>query len=472
MQRDNEYRIEVQNALKDTVDDNDIEKVWHALSIMTQLPYGKPFFALLQDFGFSEDESIEIERKMPFGQSWEDFASDLRENPRPIDPNFVPNIPETVTEPIYNTTYYFEGYPKSDISPRSHEEHRQIVTEVGKDLDEQIQQELRELEVRVESGEPITLVGHQFKSLPELAFFADSLRSPNIEKFHVFYLKDDKIINHEVVTINNIGTTEGFEAEHLIKRAGELEADGIIDLHNHPSPTTGKYGRFSFEDISYYGRQQEAIGNLWKGGIVVASGAYGLATPIGDIGKIKFENRLPVTDINLHPIVDYVDRIYNLSDEDKIKIAEQREIPLHKRFGERENLGFDIESEEIILQYAKDLETRDNWSTLVFGHTHSNTIHAMVSYKNLHLLDPQDFASFIAMQTAEWGGTYSAVFFGKGDWYSSSADIKNFVGPAIAGEVGINAVWASGLEHQLFYSHEAQGIDPNQWQSTIEFGQR
>lgn len=81
----------------------------------------------------------------------------------------------------------------------------------------------------------VDFTGTKITSPADLADLYLIHRSPHIEKAHVIYMKDGKIVGTDAVTAGLPFMTHLPHDEYVVKKAKELGADGIYLNHNHPS---------------------------------------------------------------------------------------------------------------------------------------------------------------------------------------------------------------------------------------------
>ena len=108
------------------------------------------------------------------------------------------------------------------------------------------------------------------KSPRDVAELFTIYRDPSLETLRVIYIKDNKVISHEAYSsgaINMIKPPQGIEGHSLLikKRAGELEADGVYLLHNHPSTNPDP----SIADVSITRKYAKQLEDIFLGHIVI-----------------------------------------------------------------------------------------------------------------------------------------------------------------------------------------------------------
>ena len=130
----------------------------------------------------------------------------------------------------------------------------------------------------------------------------------------------------------------------------------------------------------------------------------------------------------------------------------------------------------MVASVGKDLQVGKNWTTFVVTDKESLETRSVVSYKNLHRLEPEPLEAFIEREIVKWGGNQVHIFVGKGDWYSTPEDVAKKWGidldsPAVTGYplgAGIRSLWFDGLEDKLYFLDPAPpnrpvGTPNEQW---------
>ena len=407
-------------------------------------------------------------------------------------------------QPTYTNESQLEERDISDVSPMARSELEGAIKAIEEKSGTKIQTELRELYNRIASNEYVSLLDHKINSLEELAFLSDVYRHRGLERHHVFFMKGNRIIAHHAATINNHTSATPIFSSEIKARVEKLGADGVMDMHNHPNGGS----RFSSADKHFIRKNAENLGGLYKGSIIINGNRYGEAKLEGD--EVRFNEHIDMRSIEVEhweattglEVNDYrrigetytgtIDKIFgvfedpmrNVSDEDKRKIAERVGVDLHEAFGEIENtetlddvtttlIGGDLFIEKPddyakwVAGYGQSLKTRDNWMTLIVTDADREKMAAMVAYKNLHLLDPKHLAAFIGLETSKWGGDSSILIVGEGDWYSTPEEVDEKLGHAIQSEVGLNTVWANGLDNPYFFS-DVRYFEDTQFETTRE----
>ena len=95
-----------------------------------------------------------------------------------------------------------------------------------------VQQRVRQLSVSLDRGDSVGVIGRQVTGPEELAVMGQFVRNPSHENTWVVYIKDGKIIEHEVVTLNSSMETVAPPIGQLRERVEAFEADGFMLLHN------------------------------------------------------------------------------------------------------------------------------------------------------------------------------------------------------------------------------------------------
>ena len=378
--------------------------------------------------------------------------------------------------------------------------------------DKRVSQQLRELYIRINNGKYVSLIDEQLdvdptQAVKQMAFLTQAYHHPSVEKYHAFYLKDSRIIGHHAVGVNAYNTTDHLDRRTLRERAQQLGADAIIDMHNHPLPED--HGGFSGSDKMVFERSARELGDLYKGSVVIdgdqvqafdaKSGGYtgflGLSVSLKDFKRIVDNEPKSILDSIKSENRGFWENLFfdkykspmfqPFTQEQAEQMASRQGATLHPEYGQMSDPNKDedkvmtggmttypeIEDEQSegawLIKYGEDLQTRDNWINLIFTNiVKEKRVQSIVAYKNLHHLDPDQLASYISMETKRWGGNSVYIVVGEGDWYSEHDDIGRVFSHAILARIGVNGLWAEGLEHPLFYNPENEGI--NKLETTLE----
>ena len=104
----------------------------------------------------------------------------------------------------------------------------------------------------VQKGEWIDIRGKRVRDIKDVVAIGRLFRSPQVETFHVIYIKDGHVVAHEAISsrlpnLSLISTSPGYQGlEKIGQRVKRLDADQVYFLHNHPSGevTTSPEDRF------------------------------------------------------------------------------------------------------------------------------------------------------------------------------------------------------------------------------------
>ena len=287
-------------------------------------------------------------------------------------------------------------------------------------------------------GHKLDLRGYTISSLKELAVIGQILRHPFIEADRMFYLDENRrIITHETTSVGIPGTTGEINHSRIRETMRDVGASYIVDLHNHPMTPSLFSGQSG--DKGAYNQLRNEFGSQYLGSDTVNSGEHSTAINTGKQMVYKERIRFTKEELGWDPGVDDVQpyasdpRKTNMRPFDPLY---QYDIltplgglnELSQESGQvnvqKKNQMSTEEALQLVRATGKYLQTEENWTTLMFKGIQYDLISA-VDYKDLHLLTPEQLQTLIETEAKRWGAIQVDAFVGKGDWYSSPADIKN-----------------------------------------------
>ena len=132
--------------------------------------------------------------------------------------------------------------------------------------------EVSEIVKEIESRGFIDYRGLEVNGFDDIAELAAAYRHPKIEQFQVFYLKDNKVLAHRVISsgAGNFVYFPSKNAQRVKKVAQNLEADAVYFAHNHPSGNP----KPSLQDIGITNYWNKDTNGLVKGHIVTNGRSY------------------------------------------------------------------------------------------------------------------------------------------------------------------------------------------------------
>ncbi len=121
---------------------------------------------------------------------------------------------------------------------------------------------------RLESGEPVTLIGEKITGATNLAQLANIYRDPRYETFRIFFVKDNVIVGQTAYSSRMPSTVSMPEdmKDRIALNIEKVGADGFYVMHNHPSddPTP------SPDDINMTGMIAEHFGrDKFRGHVII-----------------------------------------------------------------------------------------------------------------------------------------------------------------------------------------------------------
>ena len=100
----------------------------------------------------------------------------------------------------------------------------------------------------------------------------ESINKEEVEYYIVLYIKNEKVIGYSIKTDNNTNTVGQVPLKQIAKCAILLEADGIINMHNHPANNCS-FSYMDFNSLKWSVRIIDEIGvNLVDSIIVTPDG--------------------------------------------------------------------------------------------------------------------------------------------------------------------------------------------------------
>jgi len=132
--------------------------------------------------------------------------------------------------------------------------------------------EVSKIVKEIESRGFIDYRGLEVNGFDDIAELAAAYRHPKIEQFQIFYLKDNKVLAHRVISsgAGNFVYFPSKNAQRVKKVAQNLEADAIYFAHNHPSGNP----KPSLQDIGITNYWNKDTNGLVKGHIVTNGKSY------------------------------------------------------------------------------------------------------------------------------------------------------------------------------------------------------
>lgn len=304
---------------------------------------------------------------------------------------------------------------------------------------EQVETRVQELRIEIRKGDPISLKGREFESFRELSVLSQALRDASIEWSHVFYVKRREgrypeepihdIVGHETTTLNsgNSTRTRGFKELHA--QMEELEADGIVFLHNHP----GADARFSAGDKRAQASREMFFGDAYLGDLVINSGTY--AAHLKDAMSGKYWNRenaeLSADELGWDPRWGETVREHTEGAESFNDQIRAQDPLFHKNIG---GLGDEwgsgylfsyryYSAQDIVKhlgRYGRALKVDNNWVVLNMVSSWNRLNSAIqVRGDQLAQMAPVQRLKFVKELAIKYGGDQVYVYVGKGDWYSN-----------------------------------------------------
>jgi len=161
----------------------------------------------------------------------------------------------------------------------------------------------------------VDVVGQKATGPQDIADLWAIHRSPYIEKSHVIFIKNDKIVGSTALTINRLGMTFFNTADMVMDLAKKYNADGVYYLHNHPS---GNHIP-SDQDISLtkqHNAQLSENGIKLIGHIVIDHNKFSLIKPDGTYTEEEYKNAVPRLFLEREVINDNIDppkRLFEIS---------------------------------------------------------------------------------------------------------------------------------------------------------------
>jgi len=180
--------------------------------------------------------------------------------------------------------------------------------------------------------ETVNLRGLQVTGPADLAMIAQHWRNPQYEELRYVYIKDNRIVDIEGITIRLPGQTRAFfgtgeeGVQHIRDRLDALGADGVALVHNHPSgdPTPSVADRRLTEQLAVHLGENAVLGH-----IVINSGKYALIDQFGEVAI----SDLPVAPGWVDPILMPRDKVPQIRQPEDIaaickQMIKQRDKPV------------------------------------------------------------------------------------------------------------------------------------------------
>ena len=290
-----------------------------------------------------------------------------------------------------------------------------------------VQERVRQLNVSLNRGDSVGIIGKTVASPQEFAAMAQFLRNPSKERTWIVYLKDKRIVEHEAMTLNSAAETVAPNPIMLEERLGDFDADEFVMVHNHP----GGVAEFSDADRVIATRYESILGVKFRGSVVIDSGTYAhrwrnrYGVMHGDVENEQLPSSLVGWDTNspYHNAgfretqrTRRDDPLYQTIVDDPETLAKWEEV-LSGAEGQDGEVSL-RKYQESILGFAQYLKTRKNW--IVLGYMgEGGRLDSLVEYQGLHELTAQELHQFMKKRADMFGGSQVNVFIGEGDWYAN-----------------------------------------------------
>ena len=301
---------------------------------------------------------------------------------------------------------------------------------------EQVETRIEELRIAVRTGEPVSLKGKEFESYRELAVLSQALRDASVEWMHVFYVRKDgdvhNIVGHETTTLNsgNVTRTRGYKALHA--QMEELQADGLVFLHNHP----GAVAAFSAGDQTNHTTKANFFGEAYLGDLVINSGTYAYYLKDTDGAWLESENvELSADELGWDPRWGSFQRnVIEMDSDPQVEMWHPHirtndplfteEGRLAERWMAGEGFNYSVNTVQDIIKnlgwFGRQLKIDNNWVVLNMASSWDR-LNAVVQVRGdqLAAMPLQQRAQFLRELALKYGGDQVHVFVGKGDWYGN-----------------------------------------------------
>ena len=239
--------------------------------------HGHENVQMKNDLGFSD---------LLLGKESRPRFSDLLNNPDfGVDRNEVGKSSLSVNEPIDSQLNL--GRVKEDVEPvvdssisdnvvvRKDVKFRNLdnrVEEIIKTVDGMdVRSRVLEKYYRIrDDKEAVSFVDQTFETPQDIAVMAQIYRDPLFESSRAFYVRGNKIVGHQGLTLNMPKMTQDPPVSHVRELVMMLKADGVYFLHNHPSGS----GFFSEADKKSELFWKRMLPEYYKGAIVIDSGRF------------------------------------------------------------------------------------------------------------------------------------------------------------------------------------------------------
>ena len=145
---------------------------------------------------------------------------------------------------------------------------------IGDATDPRVAARLERIVEHIHRKLPLRLRGHRVRDAAEAALLGQLIRDPQVEHTWIVYRKDDRIVKIEPFSLNRKGETEAGDFAHIKREVGNLQADSILRIHNHPSGVA----KWSPADKNVAMEWHRQLGTLMAEDIIVDSGTYAYRT--------------------------------------------------------------------------------------------------------------------------------------------------------------------------------------------------
>lgn len=188
----------------------------------------------------------------------------------------------------------------------------------------------------------VNVIGQKVESPQDIADLWAIHRSPYIEKAHLIFVRDGKIVATTASTINRIGSSMFMKPQDVLRLYNKYKADGVYYLHNHPS-----------------GNHQTSLQDI------ITTNAHYMALERGGanlLGALVIDhNKFSYIDIKNNPIED--GDFYSSEEVEDYRKNRVQELeyknPVSKLFHERESIQEG--GQERMFEIARALLTENNY---------------------------------------------------------------------------------------------------------------
>lgn len=146
----------------------------------------------------------------------------------------------------------------------------------------------------LEKNGTASLVGHTIDNSHDLAILGQIHRDPRMEKFHIIYTKDNKVVGHNTLSSRLPGIVQAFDHDSeagFEKIRSDMQnhgADGYHLMHNHPSGSSTP----SISD-GHLTREFDKKVPGFKSHVVIDNTEYSTIHPSGDITTHSVDPHTP-----------------------------------------------------------------------------------------------------------------------------------------------------------------------------------